>query len=333
MKKQLLNLSACAVFLALASIAFADPLVTPVRTLEVPFDDAIVIDGIADDGYSAVQSTVAFNTEGSTGADADFTFSFQVAFDPQYLYIYGEILDDYDNSLEYTNTANQWMYDNIEIFLNLDTVESMTAAYDSNTNQLRINRGIDSIQSPGRATQEEWDHHWENTASGWLFETAVPWTAVLSDAQVDRDMDAYLDLIHGFDMSGADSDSDNDTERTCQTAWDSDDPDDPGDTTEDNAWNNRLVFGIITLEYSAVPENWWPTAIETPTEGNINAYPNPAFNTITFDIEGLQTVEIFSVTGVQVMVVESTGTVDISDLNSGLYVARIGNNSVRFVKE
>ncbi len=334
MKKQLLNLSACAVFIALASIALAVPLTQPVSTLEIPFANTgvITIDGVAEAAYSAEQSTVAFNVTGSTGDDADFTFTFQVAFNPQYLFLFAKVLDDFDNSIPYTTSDTPHEYDNVEVFINLDTVGLVTT-YDTNTIQLRVCRGLtDSIQSPGRAAQVEYQLYFENTADGWLAEVAIPWTCVLGSGQVREDMMDYLDAIHGFDMSGADSDIIGLGGRDCQTAWDSDDPEMP-DATEDLAWNNRTMFGIVTLAAVADDFVWGPSSIEPTVESNISVYPNPAVNSINFDIEGLQTVEIYSITGVQVMVVESTGQVDISDLNSGLYVARIGNHSVRFVKE
>lgn len=342
MKKQLLNLSACAVFLALAAYVFANPLVEPVRTIEIPFADLdeITIDGVNDEAmWSGEQSTDAFNPTGSTGADADFTFSFYVAFNPMYLYLYAVVLDDYDNSLTYTTDGNPWTYDNVEVFLSLDTTNSTgttSGGYGGDTNcvQLRINRGIDSIQTPGRATQEEYIHYWENTASGWICETAIPWTCVLSDAQTKEDMMDYLDMVHGFDMSGADSDTDGPDHRDCQTAWDNDDPDTPEDRTEDNAWTNRSVFGIMTVASGDVPGDWeFPNSIENLTETNLAVYPNPANNTINLDIEGLQTVEIYNIAGVQVKVVETTGVVDISDLNSGLYLVRVGEAVARIVVE
>ncbi len=332
MKKQLLNLSACAVFIALANFAFAVPHHAPISTMEIPYANTgvITIDGIAEAAYSASEATVAFNVTGSTGDDADYTMSFQAAFNPQYLYILFTVLDEFDNPPEYTTDGTPHEYDNVEVFLSLDTVGT-TVAYDSNTIQLRFSSGLDSVQQRGNAAEEEYDLHFEKTASGFIIEVAIPWTCVLSTAQVREDMEDYLEAIHGFDVSGGDSDVIGLGGRDCQVAWDSDDPEMP-DATEDLAWNDRTMFGIVSLA-TVTDWVWPPSSIEPTVESNISVYPNPAVNSINFDIEGLQTVEIYSITGVQVMVVESTGQVDISDLNSGLYVARIGNHSVRFVKE
>jgi hypothetical protein len=300
----------------------------PVRTMEIPAATAaIAIDGTDDAGYSAIQSTDAFVATGSTGADADFTLTFKVAYDPQYLYVWTKVLDDYDNSVSNTKTANPYEYDCWELFLDLDTVGSgANPTYDTNTIQLRFNRGLtDSVQQAGRAAQQEYKYYFANTADGYIHEVAIPWTVVLGDGQMKQDMMDYLAVPSGFDLSGADSDTDGAGARDCQTAWDSDDPADVNN--EDNAWNTRNVFGVITLAANNWDDFVFTTGVETPSVEAVSAYPNPADNTITFGIEGLNTVEIYSITGVQVMHVETTGTVDISSLNSGIYVAKFANGA------
>ena len=334
MKKQLLNLSAVAILLAIASFTFGRELVQPVSTLEIKYAEpgTMKIDGFDDEAvYSAEQSTIAFVTTGSTGADADFTFTFKVAYDLDYMYLFAKILDDVDNSLTYTTDANPWTYDCIEVFLSLDTTGSTgvtSNGYGDDTNcvQLRINRGIDSVQQTGRATADMYINHFENTGDGWLCETAIPWKAVLATGQDPEDIMDYIGAVNGFDMSGADSDTPGPDHRDCQTAWDSDDPVETG--TEDNAWTDRSVFGIMTLE---VKDDYLAT--ENFTQDNLVAYPNPANNTITFSIEGMQTVEIYNITGAKVLTQLTTGQVDISSLMSGIYFANINGSSVKFIKE
>jgi len=338
MKKLVLYSSICAVLLALAAFSFATPLVQPVRTLEIPYDyfGEIVIDGVADAAYSAEQSTEAFNATGSTGADADFTFSFRVAFNPMYLYFIGTILDDFDNGPEYTTIDSIWEYDNVEVFISLDTTGSTnptTNGYgdDSNCVQLRFNRGLtDSIQTPGRAAQEEYELYFENTASGWLIEAAIPWTVALGEGQIKEDFMDYLESIHGFDVLGNDSDEPGAGHLDCQTAWDMDDPDDPADRTEDSAWTNRSVFGIMTL---ADASDWIWVGLAERMKNTILVYPNPAGNSINFGIEGLSTICIYSLTGIKLMEVETTGEVDISSLKNGMYLAEYKNSFVKFIKE
>ena len=222
MKKHIYCLAINAIFIALSCNIMANPLVQPVRTMEIPYAGSqnIVINGTADAAYSAEQTTDVFNPTGYDGP-ADYTFVFKVAYNPTYLYIIGFITDDFDNSITYTTDTNSWTYDNIEVFISLDTTGSTgstSGGYGGDTNciQLRINRGIDSIQTPGRATTDMYIHYWENTATGWMFETAIPWKCVLGEGQKPQDMDDYLCLINGFDLMGNDSDTPGPDHRDCQ---------------------------------------------------------------------------------------------------------------------
>jgi len=181
MKKQLLCLAAAVAFTA----SFAAH-VAPIRTMVIPSTTTpFVIDGVDDEAkWSAEQSTEVFNPTGSTGADADFTFTFKVAYDANYLYVFGKVLDEYESSLPELGGANPWTYDNIELFADLDTLNSgVVTAYDSNTIQIRFNRGVDSINDFGRATRAAVPYYWENTADGWLFEAAIGWKFVLGAGQ------------------------------------------------------------------------------------------------------------------------------------------------------
>ena len=338
MKKHLLYLITCAIFLALRASSFATPFVQPVRTLEIPFvgdsyDDEIILDGTVDAAYSPEQTTEAFNMTGSTGADDDFTFTFRVTFDVLYLYLYCEIHDDFDNSVSYTTTPYAGEYDNVEIFISLDTTGT-TAAYDTNTIQLRINRGIDSIQLPGRSTTDRYIHHWENTATGWLFETAIPWKAVLADSQEPYDVLNYLTTVNGFEVHGNDSDELGPGHLDCQTAWDMDDPDDEADRTEAGAGSDRTLFGVFTFELcddcSAPPWN----KVELASGNRISLYPNPSGNLIHFSVDDLSTVAVYTLTGIKVIETKTTGEMDISNLKSGMYLAEInGDSFVKFIKE
>ena len=61
--------------------------VPPVRSMEIPYaSQNMIIDGVADEScWSSFQSTEVFNKTGGTGADADFSFTFKVCYDENYL--------------------------------------------------------------------------------------------------------------------------------------------------------------------------------------------------------------------------------------------------------
>jgi hypothetical protein len=344
MKKQLLILFTTAVMLAFFSISFAAHVI-PVRTLYIPYArDFVTIDGAADEiDWIPLQTTDAFNKTGcSTYPDADLTIAFKVCYDIEYLYVWSEIKDDIDNSTPDNGATNPWTFDNVEIFLDLDTNNSgVVTAYDSNTIQLRINRGMDSVQTPGRAPRSAYKLYWENTSDGWLFEVAVPWKAVLANSEETADIMPFLSMhmFHGFDIGGADSDAASGTPdlRDCQTAWDNDDPNTPEDRSEDNAWNNRSVFGVV--------EFYWPVSIDETmiNKSNNNIYPNPAQNSLTInEINIGDKIEITNLVGLQIMLVTATSEkmdLDISALPGGnIFFVRItdaeGKTSTsKFIKE
>jgi Zn-dependent metalloprotease/Leucine-rich repeat (LRR) protein len=263
--------------------------VSPVRSMTIPFNsDGIVIDGVDDEAdYSSWQSTDAFNPIGSTGADADFTMQFKVCYDANYLYFFAKILDDYESDWEWGG-SNQWTYDGVELYMDLDTNGSgNNPAYDSNTYQIRFNRGIDSVGNDyGRGCKRS-DHlyYWENTSDGWLFEAAIDWKFVLGLGQRPEDIMQYFEdgVISGFDVSGFDSDTDGPDHRDCQTAWDNDDPADAADRTEDNAWNNRTVFG--TIEF--LPEGVTPPPPHFTPVWSGNGIDQINFYTLTAKIDGV----------------------------------------------
>jgi len=321
MKKQLLNLSFVAAALALYVTANAAP-IEPVRTLEVDEIAAVTLDGAADAGYSDSQDTDWGypDQQENYGGESDFKADFQIAWDWDNLYILAIMSDDVEHDFDWT-LSSEWMFDNVEFFLQLDT-NTVTTSYDDHTIQLRVCRGLDSVQSSGRAARSDWGYYMEaQAAGGWITEVAIPWTAVLAAGEGPELSSDYIGIPIGFDFAGADSDNSDGDEtvgnRDYQTFWDNDGQ----DGTEDLAWNNTATFGYITLMEVE--------AVENHTASNINAYPNPATNSITFDVEGQVSIEIFSITGVRVMTAD-TKTVDLTGLNSGVYIARIGNESVRF---
>jgi hypothetical protein len=336
MKKHLLQLNISALFLVVGGIALATPHTPPVRSLDIPGTNAVIaMDGVADADYSAEQSTTSFSVIGSTGADADYTLTFQVCYNYQKLYFLATILDDYACEIPYTTSANPWTYDNVEVFLSIDTTGT-TAAYDSNTIQLRFNRGIrDSAQTPGRAAQEDYQVYYENTADGWVLEAGIPWTAVLQEGALPEDIEAYVyaGAVNGFDVSGADNDTDGPDARDCQVAWDDDDPAMP-DATEDLAWNNRTMFGVMQLALPEVNINY----NTNNSNSKIQLVPNPSSDFIQLkNLEKPCAASIFGISGNLVLRlenVENDEEIAISMLPSGIYTILLNNEeAVRFVKE
>ena len=322
-------------FLILPS--FAAP-IEPVRTLDIPEIGAITLDGAADDGYSDSQDTdwgYPDQQEGY-GGEIDFKADFQIAWDRSHLYILAVFSDDVEHDYQW-GYSSPWMFDNFEVFLQLDT-NTVTTSYDEHTIQLRICRGLDSVETPGRASRADWGYYMEaQAAGGWISEVAIPWTAVLAEGEGPELRGDYFNIPLGFDFAGADSDNSDGDEtmgnRDYQVFWDLDGQ----DGTEDLAWSNTSTFGYISLMEVCGP--WRPDFWESYSSSKLapRLVPNPAINTIGFpDLTRECTVSLYSIQGVRV--VQSRllpgSEIDVTALQSGVYLAVIdGGKAVTFVKK
>jgi len=96
--------------------------------------------------------------------------------------------------------------------------------------------------------------------------------------------------------------------------------------------NNPTIFASSTFRKPLVS-----TGIQVSQTMKISIYPNPTNNII--NIEGLNknennTIQIFDVQGklVSTKIVNERGTIDLSELNKGVYVIKIGEYAKRVVK-
>jgi hypothetical protein len=337
MKKQLLKISSSAILLALCSVTFA-AYTAPVRTLVIPkATSAVDINDLDDETfYSASQTMNAFNIAGCADyPSADFTSSFKVCYDDVNIYIFGSCIDDIDHS--YTGSGNTYQFDNQEIFINLDTNECGVTAYDNQTQQLRVNRNIDTVAGGHSRSGAPCTLMTESTGTGWSYEVAIPWTLIMAYGKLPEDILPLLTLETGFDMSGADSDGTDPLvgARDCQTAWD-DDVAGSG-AEEDLAWNNVAQFGVVTFagQTPGVSTQICGAGIDNTTTTAATVYPNPTTGSVTFDnIQGATSIEIMNLAGQVVLTsdVTNSNVVDMSQLTSGIYIARVGQDFVKVVK-
>jgi hypothetical protein len=314
-------------------IACAAP-IQPVRTLSVYGACGIVMDGIAEPGYSEVQTTkvmVEWSADPFHG-ESDYNAVFRLCWNHQALYLLANITDDveHDYREEY---QSPWMFDSFDLFLQLDT-NTIDTSYGPNTVKLRFCRGYVIIETPGRAEKSEYGYYTESSDTGWIVELAIPWTAVYSEGNTPEDIDDYMGRSIGFDFSGSDSDNtDGDVtvgNRSHMSFWDLD-----GEGgLEDLAWAITNVFGYITLmEYEGCA-----TPVENTSGKNETiCYPNPAGKSISFpDLDQESTITIYTLHGMRLLdaVYRPGEELDISSLQSGLYVALInGTDAVTFIKK
>jgi len=122
--------------------------------------------------------------------------------------------------------------------------------------------------------------------------------------------------------------------------------DDNYDGVPEGDYPNTLTVGSFTMSWQ-IPLadttnyiNWanGTTSIETNfTDNKINIYPNPASTYLQVDCGNLQTesVQILDITGKLVLLSSLRGTkqsIDISNLQNGVYFIKLGNNIQKFIK-
>lgn len=109
-------------------------------------------------------------------------------------------------------------------------------------------------------------------------------------------------------------------------------------------FDNDGDLDIATIDYQNSDLNWFENELETLSVSDFNTnaisfYPNPAKNTLNFkgDFTSETNISIFDVLGKQVMnaVIDASTTLDISQLNSGLYILKFEKNAetFKFIKE
>ena len=342
--------------------------ISPVYILPVPSITApIVIDGDADASYTDWQVAKIAKEAGAgvtphDGDATDFNVRFKLTWDWTYLYLIADIVDDIEEDYVIGKTQ-PWTWDNVEIFIDLDTNSTTQAYSTTSTTQIRFCRGLldangdDSLvesNSRGAGGSDadsktaqikqfkfyEDAHATIDNGTGWHFEVAIPWSAATDSASVDIHDLTVVDggTVVGFDLSVADADGDGTGDTGgrnvaggAQAFWDLDDPEGTGN--EDNAYQNRLVFGFIQLL-----SVWWNINY-TGIASNVCISPNPAHNQLTLSgLYGNRSAIITDLLGQTVRSMEITNdktTIDISDLAAGIYFFRPDNAvyAIKFIKQ
>jgi hypothetical protein len=336
MKKQLLQL----IFTALAVILFSNTINAapwpPVRSmvLSSAWQD-MVMDGVDSEGsYGETQGTYIYDPSDWDGTDEDFSAVFRMTWDYSFLYVYAEITDDIEESYK-EGIGNSWRFDNCQVFLQLDT-NTVVWGYSAVTAIVQLNRGYTAIQWTGHTDRFDFIYSaHSNPNSGWTFEMGIPWTAAMPIDSSPEDVYNYLEdgKTIGFDIRFIDQDAWNpDSDDISGSEWDEDDPEEPHDIEMPSIYDHPKYFGYITLDAGNLLSGNYEDYHD-----KIIAGPNPAGNMIQFlNLEQSAEITIYNSTGVELrkIIYSPFEEIDISSLQSGLYIAVIGGQeSVKFIKE
>ncbi|MBN1117156.1 MAG: T9SS type A sorting domain-containing protein [Bacteroidales bacterium] len=221
------------------------------------------LDGIADEACWGSESalTEMFNASGYDGDNSDFSGYIKFCWDYTNLYIFADITDDVAINFD-SGSSNTYEQDNFEVFIDIDTtIVNADGAYIHDESQLRYNRGYDEYTGSSARNDASFEYFVQVDGAGnWQVEAAIPWLAIMPDGTLQEDVHDIL-MINGgtigFDAQFADNDTEVGSNRDAQLAWDADT--EGADATEDNAWKDTRVFGVLNLVGTPNPSPSNPT--------------------------------------------------------------------------
>lgn len=300
------------------------PYVKPVLELDVPVRyGEFTLDGNDNENFWSFPQELAVFNETNYSGEEDLSAYFRTAWDYTYLYLYASVTDDTDQSWV-SGLGDPSLFDNLEVYLDLDTFSMETYYRANSTAMMRFCRGNDIIQSAGRAANSEFEYTWANFAEGggWKLEVAIPWTCALAEGSDPSDIADYMPVI-GFDITLNDLDAGSPAARESltQAAWDTEDLTLGEDPLEDEALTNTRMFGIANLSPYSLDLD------EAEGQNGITIYPNPAQQIIYIQsLKDVQRIDIIDLRGYLIRSYSSPPSllrIDVSSFSGGIYLAHI----------
>jgi hypothetical protein len=342
MKKQLLKfitiLSGLFIYAGIVSAQHT----APYREISAPYASTscnkITIDGQdLEDSYGAWEDvTFCWNPTTNVIAARDLGGYIKVCYDNANLYIFAHVTDD--SAGIYDGNGSQWTFDNVEVFLDMDTTINLVSnlgSYDeaaagpttTDANQYRWDRQIadSSLGNAARNSQDLNNFALFDQGTYWNLEVALPWLATMPEGYNLNDLAEWVNTSQtiGFDVSFADNDSGTSGDRTGQLAWDPDTSATGAHNEADQAWHDTRAFGFLQFGWSNCAKD-----INSLEHNRIWVYPNPAKDMLTVtNLEDATSIEIVSILGQTLKVISSIDApsiqVNMVDLLPGAYVVKI----------
>lgn len=98
--------------------------------------------------------------------------------------------------------------------------------------------------------------------------------------------------------------------------------------------NSEVLVGINTVTFTRTA-----SAVENVADEkvNVSVYPNPVATQLTLrGLQGENQVRIFAIDGAlmyETVIKTTTGSIDVSNLASGMYILQVNETSIKFIKK
>ncbi len=294
---------------------------------------APTLDADIEDCWGTAVAFEGYNDGAVAEGDADLSGSWYAVWDDAGLYVAVDIKDDVldwgeDNMNDAGDgfSGDQWMFDNVEIFVNPTgerNADDNTYAT-ANASQIRYNpldgtAGYNNTGGGYCRTDTELDLlEWvaEEVSGGYILETLIPWAAILPDPTTIPEKIGFTVNVGDSDL-GADGATP--ASRESILLW-------VGKDLSDLQWNNINYFGLLNL--STDDAGCGVDGIDKNVVSSLNLYPNPATNMVTVN-NVTEDITVYNSIGQVVLTVSadaSTVNVDVSGLAAGIYVFQSGNS-------
>lgn len=287
-------------------------------------DEAPVVDAINDDAAWPSAIALPYTFQAEMPEATDVSASVQLAWGELGLFIYMAVTDDMQNYLETDGTT--YLQDNIEIFYYFGDdfgPEAVVTAVENDEYyyQLRFQltddfevahdgrvAGAWAALTLGAAADDAAEAGMATTGAGYDLELILPWGAL------NLLNDPANDMEFGFDIAVGDADEgDRDNQLSLLN-----------DSKQDLAWNNKAYCNTAKL-------------VGQPN--NVISVKGSDFFVSTVAVDGILNVSnigdvvIYNMVGSEVMRAQNVnGTLNVSNLQSGVYVLKTVQGSVKFVR-
>lgn len=253
------------------------------------------IDGIWNDANVKSMNAAKVLT-GTISNTADLSGYAKLVWDNTNLYFLAVVTDENKQN----DSQNSYDDDQVELYVDADNAKAAT--YDANDYQYSFgwNDGTTVGTIPSAASKTGITYSAVATTNGYVIEAKIPWTTINTTPTADK----FL----GIDFMI--NDDDNNGTRDAKLSW---------NAATDDAYQNASLFGTGKLINQLLVTDLDNTLFE-----NVAVFPNPVSNEVT--VTGFTNnfnYSVFDHSGRILLEGQSTEKINVSDLESGVYVLKI----------